>query len=56
MPPEWERHMTQWRWMHSLFAYLGPPCHVLWRILPPFIAVMIVRPMLAACATAVACA
>ena len=30
--PEWKKLKTQWRFMQSLFCYIGPPSHVFWNI------------------------
>jgi predicted membrane chloride channel (bestrophin family) len=34
----WRALSSQWRYFHSLFAYLGPPSHLLWRIKLPLVA------------------
>lgn len=45
--PEWRRLRSQWRYLSSLFCYVGPPCHLLWRVKWPLLAVMAVTVSLA---------
>ena len=34
---DWQQLQSEWRWVHTLIPYLGPPSFILWRIKLPLL-------------------
>jgi hypothetical protein len=40
--PEWQHLRSEWRYVHSLFVYIGRPTRILWKVRLPLVINMIV--------------